>query len=391
MMEALAAELRPHLGKHGFLLRPEHTLPYECDGSTAYRSAPQAVALPRSTADVARVVRACAAAGVPFTARGAGTGLSGGATPIEGGVVISLAGMNRVLEIDPGERTARCQTGVVKPRDLAGRRFRSDSSSLPIRRASPPARWGATSPRNSGGPHCFKLGATTSHILKVTVVLDDGEVVVLSEDDPGYDLLGLFVGSEGTLGIATEATVRLLPVPETVETLLAPFAGLVPACEAVSRIVAAGTVPVAMEMLDAATIEVVEAGIGAGYPKDAGAVLLLELDGAKPAVARQRADVDRILRECGALEIRVADDAAERELLWRGRKFAFGAMGRISTDLYVQDGVVPRSALPEAIAEVRAGSAGGTTSGWPTCSTPATGTSIPASPTTGAIRTRRPG
>ena len=350
-MEALAAALRPLLGQHGFLVRPEHTLPYECDGSTAYRGAPQAVALPRSTAEVALVVQACAAAGVPFTARGAGTGLSGGATPIEGGVVISLAGMNRVLEINPRERTARCQTGVVNleiSRAAApfGLFFAPDPSSQSA------CTLGGNIAENSGGPHCFKLGATTSHILSMTVVLDDGEIVVFSEDDAGYDLLGLFVGSEGTLGIATEATVRLLPVPETVETLLAPFAGLIPACEAVSRIVAAGIVPVAMEMLDAATIEVVEAGIGAGYPKGAGAVLLLELDGAKQAVARQRTDVDRILQDCGALEIRVARDAAERELLWRGRKYAFGAMGRISTDLYVQDGVVPRSALPEAIAEV---------------------------------------
>lgn len=350
-METLAAEIRPLLGDDRFLLRPEHTLPYECDGSTAYRSAPHAVALPGSTAEVAEVVRACARAGVPFTARGAGTGLSGGATPIEGGVVISLAGMNRILEINARERTARCQPGVVnleisRAAAAHGLFFAPDPSSQSA------CTLGGNIAENSGGPHCFKLGATTSHIIAATVVLEDGEVVVLSEDHAGYDLLGLFVGSEGTLGIATEATVRLLPLPETVETLLAPFGGLVPACEAVSRIVAAGTVPVAMEMLDAATIEVVEAGIGAGYPKGAGAVLLLELDGAKDVVRRQRADVDGILRDCGALEIRVARDAAERELLWRGRKYAFGAMGRISTDLYVQDGVVPRSALPEAIGEV---------------------------------------
>lgn len=350
-MEALARELRPLLGEHGFLVRPEHTLPYECDGSTAFRSAPHAVALPRTTEQVAAVVRACSAAGVPFTARGAGTGLSGGATPLEGGVVISLAGMNRILEINAKERTARCQTGVVnleisRAAASAGLFFAPDPSSQSA------CTLGGNIAENSGGPHCFKLGATTSHIIAATVVLDDGEVVLLSEDEAGYDLLGLFVGSEGTLGIATEATVRLLPLPETVETLLAPFAALVPACEAVSRIVAAGIVPVAMEMLDAATIEVVEAGMGAGYPSDAGAVLLLELDGARDTVARQRRDVDRILGECGALEIRVASGDEERELLWRGRKYAFGAMGRISTDLYVQDGVVPRSALPEAIAEV---------------------------------------
>ena len=351
MMEPLAGALRPLLGKGGFLLRPEHTLPYECDGSTAYRSPPEAVALPRTTADVAAVVRACAAARVPFTARGAGTGLSGGATPIEGGVVISLAAMNRVLEIRAPERTARCQTGVVNL-EISRAAARHGLFFAPDPSSQSACTLGGNIAENSGGPHCFKLGATASHIVALRVVLDDGEVVELSEDDAGYDLPGLFVGSEGTFGIATEATVRLLPIPETVETLLAPFAGLVPACEAVSRVVAAGVVPVAMEMLDAATIEVVEAGIGAGYPQDAGAVLLVELDGARKVVARQRGEVETILRDCGALEIRAAADAAERERLWMGRKKAFGAMGRISTDLYVQDGVVPRSALPEAIAAV---------------------------------------
>ena len=350
-MDSLARELRPLLGESGFLVRPEHILAYECDGSTAYRNPPAAVALPRTTAEVAAVVRACAAAGVPFTGRGAGTGLSGGATPIEGGVVISLAAMNRVLDIRAAERTARVQAGTVNleiSRAAAphGLFFAPDPSSQSA------CTLGGNIAENSGGPHCFKLGATALHVVSLAVVLDDGEVVELSEDDAGYDLSGLFIGSEGTFGIATEATVRLLPIPEKVETLLAPFAGLVPACEAVSRIVAAGVVPVAMEMLDAATIQVVEAGVGAGYPQDAGAVLLLELDGSARVVARQRGEVERILRECGAIEIRAAAGAEERELLWLGRKRAFGAMGRISTDLYVQDGVVPRSALPEAIAEV---------------------------------------
>ena len=348
---SLARDLRPLLSDDGFLLRPEQVLPYECDGSTAFRSAPEAVALPRSTGETAAVVRAAAAAGVPFTARGAGTGLSGGATPLSGGVVVSLTRMNRILEIDPEERVARCQTGVVNleisragaPHGLF---FAPDPSSQSA------CTLGGNIAENSGGPHCFKLGSATAHLLSVTVVLDDGEVVEFSDRDGGYDLAGLFTGSEGTLGIATEATVRLLPLPERVETLLAPFAGLVPGCEAVSRIVAAGIVPVAMEMLDRAAVRVVEEGLGAGYPEDAGAVLLLELDGAGEVVERQRREVERVLRDCGALEIRTAKDAAEREQLWRGRKAAFGAMGRISTDLYVQDGVVPRSQLPEVIAEV---------------------------------------
>ncbi len=350
-LEALQAELVPLLGPGRFLMRREHVLPYECDGSTAYRSCPEAVALPHSTGEVAAIVRAASHLGIPFTARGAGTGLSGGATPIEGGVVVSLAAMNRVLAIDPGERTARCQTGVVNlevSRAAAphGLFFAPDPSSQSA------CTLGGNIAENSGGPHCLKLGATAAHIVAATVVLDDGDVVEFAEGDPGFDLLGLFIGSEGTFGIATEATVRLLPIPDEVATLLAPFSGLVPACEAVSRIVARGVLPVALEMLDRAAIRVVEAGIGAGYPEDAGAVLLVELDGTGPAVARQRQEVERVLADCGALELRVARDAKERELLWRGRKQAFGAMGRISTDLYVQDGVVPRSALPEVIAEV---------------------------------------
>ncbi len=335
----------------GLLVRKEQVLPYECDGSTAWRNAPDAVALPRSTAEVAALVRAADRLGVPFTARGAGTGLSGGATPLEGGLVISLAAMNKVLRIDPDEGTARCQTGVVNldvSRAAAphGLFFAPDPSSQSA------CTLGGNIAENSGGPHCLKLGATTAHVLAAAVVLDDGEVVELAEGDPGFDLLGLFVGSEGTFGIATEATVRLLRKPAEVVTLLAPFAALVPACEAVSRIVARGVTPVAMEMLDQATIRVVEAGIGAGYPEDAGAVLLVELDGPGPVVARQRAEVESALSECGAIEIRAARDEAERERLWLGRKKAFGAMGRISTDLYVQDGVVPRSTLPAVIAEV---------------------------------------
>jgi len=260
-MDALAAEIGPRLGSR-FLWRKEHVLPYECDGSTAFRSCPESVALPTSTEEVADIVRTASRLGCPFTARGAGTGLSGGATPIEGGVVISLAAMNRVLAIEPEERTARCQTGVVNleiSRAAApfGLFFAPDPSSQSA------CTLGGNIAENSGGPHCLKLGATAAHVIAATVVLDDGEVVELREGDPGFDLLGLFIGSEGTFGIATEATVRLLPVPDRVATLLAPFAGLVPACEAVSRIVARGVTPVAMEMLDQATIRVVEAGIGA--------------------------------------------------------------------------------------------------------------------------------
>ncbi|MGH9388729.1 MAG: FAD-binding protein, partial [Vicinamibacteria bacterium] len=329
-------------------------LVYECDGSTAFKATPDAVVLPRSTEEVAAVVRLCDQRGVPFLARGAGTGLSGGATPREGGVVIALTRMNRLLELDLDNRMALCQTGLVNldvSRAVAphGLYFAPDPSSQSS------CTLGGNVAENSGGPHCFKYGATTAHILGLTVVMPSGDVVHVGgpRDGVGYDLVGLFVGSEGTFGIATEALVRLMPVPETAKTLLAPFRSMVTACEAVSRIVASGIVPAALEMLDRRTIEVVEAGvIAAGYPRDAEAVLLVELDGAACAMDRLLSEVRRICLKCSAISVIVARDEAERARLWLGRKGAFGAMGRMSTDLYVQDGVVPRSRLPETLDRV---------------------------------------
>jgi glycolate oxidase subunit GlcD len=262
--------------------------------------------------------------------------------------------MHRLLELDLDNRMALCQTGIVNleiSRTVArhGLYFAPDPSSQSS------CTLGGNVAENSGGPHCFKYGATTSHILGLTVVLPDGEVVMLGgpRDSVGYDLVGLFVGSEGTFGIATEALIRLLPLPETVKTILAPFQSMVSACEAVSSIVALGIVPAAMEMLDRPTIEVVEAGVvAAGYPTDAEAVLLVELDGAASGMARLEKDVRRICLERGAIAVETARDDTERARLWLGRKGAFGAMGRMSTDLYVQDGVVPRSRLPETLARV---------------------------------------
>ena len=352
--DGFVRRVRSALGVNDFLLRPEHVLPYECDGSTAYRSPPEAVALPRTTAQVAAVVRACREAEVPFTARGAGTGLSGGATAIEGGVVISLAAMNRVLEVDPLERTARCQTGVVNleiSRAAAphGLFFAPDPSSQSA------CTLGGNIAENSGGPHCFKLGATTSHIVAATVVLEDGSVVELREDDvgSGYDLLGLFTGSEGTLGIATEAVVRLLPLPEKVETLLAPFAGLVPACEAVSAIVAAGVVAGrdggARRRDDQGRGGGRRGGLPGGRRSRAAARARRRRPGGGPPAGGGRADP--------------AGGGSARDPEREGRRRAGAALAgpeagvrrhgpHLSTDLYVQDGVVPRSALPEAIAEV---------------------------------------
>jgi glycolate oxidase subunit GlcD len=350
----LRDQLLSALGPSACLFEPHHLLVYECDGSTAFKAAPDAVVLPRTTEEVCAVVRICDRAGHPFIARGAGTGLSGGATPSEGGVVIALTRMNQLLELDVENRMALCQPGLVNldlSRAIAGHglHFAPDPSSQSS------CTIGGNVAENSGGPHCFKYGATTAHVLGLTVVLPSGDVVRLGgpRDSVGYDLVGLFVGSEGTFGIATEVLVRLTPIPETAKTLLAPFRDMVKACEAVSRIVATGIVPAALEMLDRPTIEVVEAGVvAAGYPRDAEAVLLVELDGAVSGMDRLLSEIRRIVLDCGAMGVEVARDEAERARLWLGRKAAFGAMGRMSTDLYVQDGVVPRSRLPETLARV---------------------------------------
>ena len=346
--------LRELVGPGACFTEPHHVLVYECDGATAFKASPEAVVLPASTEEVAAVVRACASERVPFVPRGAGTGLSGGATPGEGGVVIALTRMHRLLDLDIANRMALCQTGIVNleiSRSVAehGLYFAPDPSSQSS------CTLGGNIAENSGGPHCFKYGATTAHVLGLTVVMPDGDIVMLGgpRESVGYDLVGCFVGSEGTLGIATEALIRLMPKPDCVKTMLAPFRSMVDACEAVSDIVARGIVPAALEMLDRPTIEVVEAGVVAGgYPKDAEAVLLIELDGARFGMERMEKDIHDICLERGADSVRVARDEEERARLWLGRKAAFGAMGRVSTDLYVQDGVVPRSRLPEVLEKV---------------------------------------
>ncbi len=349
-VDKLVERLRPE----AVLVSPHHVLVYECDGSTAFRQTPDAAVLPATTEDVAAAIRTCVEHDVPFVGRGAGTGLSGGATPAEGGVVISLAGMNQLLELDLDNRLARCQTGIVNlqiSKKVAehGLYFAPDPSSQSA------CTLGGNIAENSGGPHCFKYGATTAHVVGLTVVLPTGEVVELGgpQDGVGYDLVGLFVGSEGTFGIATEALVRLMPKPESVKTLLAAFRSMVAACEAVSDIVATGIVPAALEMLDRPTIEVVEAGVvAAGYPTDAEAVLLIELDGAHHGMERMEREIRNACEARGAVSFTVARNEEEQARLWLGRKAAFGAMGRLSTDLYVQDGVVPRSRLPEVLEKV---------------------------------------
>ncbi|MGI8861912.1 MAG: FAD-linked oxidase C-terminal domain-containing protein [Gaiellaceae bacterium] len=358
MKRVLAAsfvlELSRVLGAEHVITEPEQLRVYECDGLTGHRAIPELVALPASTEEVRAVVRACHRDRIPFVARGAGTGLSGGATPLAGGVVISLARMNRILEIDLGSQRIVVEPGVANlevTRAVAndGYFYAPDPSSQQV------CTIGGNVAENSGGAHCLKNGFTVHHVTGVTLVLPDGEVVELggkSLDPEGPDLLGLIVGSEGTLGIVTSITLRLVRSPEVVQTLLAGFETTDAAGAAVSAIVAAGVLPAALEMMDRLTIEAAELAVAPGYPAGAGAVLLVELDGVSDQVEEDAAEVERICAECGAFEIRVATNDLARALLWKGRKSAFAAMGRVATDYYVQDGVVPRTRLPAVLRRI---------------------------------------
>ena len=351
---ALRRQLEHIVGPEAVLWRREELLVYAFDG-TIERALPRAVVLPATTEEVAAVVRACRDAGVPVTPRGAGTGLSGGAVPYQESLVLSTARMNRILEVDPVDQVAVVQPGVT---NLAvseaaapyGLFYAPDPSS---QRA---CTIGGNVAENAGGPHCLALGVTTNHVLGLEVVTAAGDVVWLggrTRESLGYDLRGAFVGSEGTLGIATTIVLRLLPKPPAVATLLASFPSIEAACEAVSAIIARGVLPSALEMLDEVTIEAVQAGLQCGYPPDARAVLLIEVEGTEDAVS---ADAEEVRREClefGATEVRAARDAKERELLWRGRKGAIGALGALAPNYYILDGVVPRSRLAGVMAEVR--------------------------------------
>jgi glycolate oxidase len=348
---SLVAELERAVGADAVISEPAQMRTYECDGLTGHRGVPQAVVLPQTTAQVQAAVRVCHERQIPFVARGAGTGLSGGAVPIAEGIVIGLARMNRILAVDVPNRRARVQPGVANldvSRAVAahGLYYAPDPSSQQV------CTIGGNVAENSGGAHCLKYGFTTNHVIELEVVLADGTVVNIDRAG-ALDLLGGFVGSEGTLGIATEIVVGLLRRPQRVETILAAFTSTDAAGEVVSAVIAAGIVPAAIEMMDALTIRAAEAAVGAGLPLDAGAVLLVELDGPAAEVEVTLARV----RECCALglatEVRVAASEAERAGFWRGRKAAFAAMGRISPDYYVQDGVVPRTRLPETLRRIR--------------------------------------
>lgn len=348
-------ELIALLGPQAVLHRPEDLMLYEYDAGLD-RARPDFVVLPETTEQAAAVVRLAHREGIPFLPRGAGTGLSGGAVPIQGGIVISLSRMKRILAIDLPNRQALVQPGVV---NLAitqavaahGFYFVPDPSSQKA------CTIGGNVAENAGGPHCLAYGVTSNHVLGMEVVLPDGEVVWLggpTPDVPGYDLAGVMVGSEGTLGIVTQIIVRLTHVPEAVRTLLAVFDTVEAASNAVSAIIADGTIPAALEMMDNFAIQAVESAKPYGYPKDAGAVLLIDLEGFVDGLDELTDHVRGILLEEGAREVRQAKDAAERERLWAGRKGTFGAIGRISPSYLVQDGVVPRTKLPWALRQIAA-------------------------------------
>jgi glycolate oxidase len=351
---SFAAELRSLLGREHVITEPEQLRVYECDGLTGHRAVPELVVLPGSTEEVQVVVKACHRERVPFVARGAGTGLSGGATPMAGGVVISLARMNRILEIDLASERVVVEPGVANldvTRAVAaeGYFYAPDPSSQQV------CTIGGNVAENSGGAHCLKNGFTVHHVTGLTLVLPDGEVVELGGkalDPDGPDLLGVVVGSEGTLGIATRITLRIVRAPEEVRTLLAGFETTDAAGAAVSAIVAAGILPAAIEMMDRLTIEAAELAVAPGYPAGAGAVLLVELDGVAVQVEEDAAEIERLCADAGAFEVRTAANDVARALLWKGRKSAFAAMGRIATDYYVQDGVVPRTRLPEVLRRI---------------------------------------
>ncbi len=345
--------LRAGLGSDNARAEPLELTLYARDGGTASGRA-GAVCFPESTADVACAVRAANRFGVPFVARGSGTGLAGGATPLDDALVIVTTKMNRVLEIDPDARRAWVEPGVLNldlTRAVAhlGLHYAPDPSSQQA------CSIGGNVGTNAGGPHCLAAGVTSAHVLAVEVVLPDGTVEILGSlgpDAPGLDLRGTFVGSEGTMGIATRICVRLMPDPPEIRTLLADFTAIDDAAAAVSAVIAAGVVPAAMEMMDAQATRAVEDFVHAGLPRDADAVLLVEVSGLIDGVTHDAAMIDEICRANGARTVRVAVDAAERALLWKARKSAFGAVARIAPDYYLHDAVVPRTKLVEVIRQV---------------------------------------
>ena len=352
LLRRLSAALPPDCLLH----EREDLVPYECDGLSAHCQVPLAVALPENEEQVRRVLRICSEARVPVVARGAGTGLSGGAMPHGQGVTLALSKLKSILDIDPAARTARVQPGV---RNLAiseaaavhGLYYAPDPSSQIA------CSIGGNVAENSGGVHCLKYGLTGHNVLRLRVVTIEGEVLEVGSeglDAPGYDLLALITGSEGLLGVVTEVTVKLLPRPVKAQVVLAAFDSVVKAGEAVAQIIAAGCIPAGLEMMDKLAIEAVEQFVHAGYPLDAAAILLCECDGTEEEVAVEIERVSQVMRASGATDIRLSRDDAERLKFWSGRKAAFPAVGRILPDYYCMDGTIPKKKLGEVLAGIGA-------------------------------------
>jgi glycolate oxidase len=354
LRQTLAAELRVVVGDAHVLSTPSELKPYECDGLPAYRAVPLLVVLPASPEEVQAVMRLCSTHRVPVVARGAGTGLSGGALPIEDGVLLSLARLNRILSIDPQNGCARVEPGV---RNLAiseaarphGLYYAPDPSSQIA------CTIGGNVAENAGGVHCLKYGLTVNNLLAVELVTIDGERVTLGGaglDGPGYDLLALATGSEGMLGVVVEVTVKLLPIPQRAQVALAAFDDVESAGQAVADIIAAGILPAGLEMMDNPAIRAAEDFVHANYPTAAAAILLCEVDGGNEEVSEDIARVRQRLLDSGAREVRTASDDAERARFWAGRKAAFPAVGRLSPDYYCMDGTIPRKHLPRVLREI---------------------------------------
>jgi len=352
--QALATRLGMILPAHCLLVDDEDLRPYECDGLTAYRELPLAVCLPENEGQVIDVLRTCHQLGVPVVARGAGTGLSGGAMPHAQGVVLSLARFNRILKVDRDSRTAIVQPGV---RNLAvseaaapyGLYYAPDPSSQIA------CTLGGNVAENSGGVHCLKYGLTVHNVLRIRVVSIEGEVFEIGSeapDAPGYDLLALLIGSEGMLGVVTEVTVKLVPKPELAQVVMASFDDVARAGDAVAAIIAAGIIPAGLEMMDKPATAAVEPYVKAGYDLDAAAILLCEADGTPEEVAEEIARVTEVLTAAGARDIRVSQSEAERLRFWAGRKAAFPAVGRITPDYYCMDGTIPRKRLAEMLSAI---------------------------------------
>lgn len=349
----LIDELQAICGDEHVLVDHHQLRTYESDGLLQYAELPRIAVLPATTAEVAAVASACHRAGVPWVARGAGSGLSGGALPVADGVLLVLTRMKRILEVDLPNQRVVCEPGVTNLAISAAvaptHFYPPDPSSQIV------CTIGGNVAENAGGAHCFKYGFTTNYVTGLEVVLADGTLVELGGkelDRPGYDLCGVFVGSEGTLGVATKVTVRVVPSPEAVRTLVAFFDSPGHAAHAVSEIVASGVVPGAIEMMDALAIYASELMGHAGWPTDAGAALIVELDGPEGECAARFGEVRRMCEEAGSNEVRVARDEAERQLFWKMRKAAFPAMGRVSSHYYVQDSVIPRTRLEEVLERV---------------------------------------